>query len=286
MKQKYYLSFKYLRKKHYRDKFHIKSLSEYVNNPFDIAYETGVINLKNEIKEAEEENLILNKELECLSDDNNIDDDSCYEYSSYELSEEEIRIAKAIGFNEGTILLNNDALVSLSEMRIISLYKLIENKIKEIVNISFPQIPKKEIYRWELLISHLRINGIDIKKINGYQQVNRLRIVNNNIKHSLIINEEVKKYKFFINDTKFTCENLNTFYDNVNIICFNFVKLFGKCVISTKYEISDEKIKEISDDIFSRLSYSQAQKLIKNLITKFKENPKYIPCKQPISSKK
>lgn len=54
-------------------------------------------------------------------------------------------------------------------------------------------------------------------------------------------------------------------FPNVNIICFNFVKLFGKCVISTIYEISDEKIKEISDDIFSRLSYSQAQKLIKNL---------------------
>ena len=168
-----------------------------------------------------------------------------------------------------------DSLLSLSEMRVIFLFKTIENAIKEILVIAFPKIQKKSLYRWDVIVNLLKSNGVELGKLEGYDAANQLRIVNNNIKHSTKISEETKKIPYWNHETNFTYKNIDTFYNNIHELIIKFMKDLGDAVVIAVYEVTNEKLDEMSQFIFDKLETKRVGLLIIKLEEKLKENSKY-----------
>ncbi len=202
-------TFRYLKRKHFLDKNKIRSVSTNLSNSFDNAYTTASTILKKSLIEAESLQIALEGQIDKILDKIEISE-------NFEPSEKDEKIAKELGEKESLIESNNDSLLSLSEMRIVFLFKTIENAIVRMTDIAFPKAKKKTFFRWDVIVDFLKINGVKIDKINGYEAVNQLRVVNNNIKHSLNIDESTKKFRFWIHETDFTYENLYKFYKSIH----------------------------------------------------------------------
>ena len=243
--------FQMLKKKYYRDTRNILAISSGLRDSFERAYTVASASIKSEIEEAKTENLILSEKANSIQ----FEEDT-------PPSEDELQVFDELGSNYWTIHSSEDSLLSLSETRILFLFKTIEKAIKEMAGIAYPKINKRDFFRWALVISHLKSNGVEIKNLNGYQEVNQLRIVNNNIKHSQEINAETKKIRYWEDEDEFTYKNLEIFYNNIKETVIAFMETLGKSIISATYELSDEKLEEMSKEIFDRLDSKRVKKLI------------------------
>ncbi len=265
------LNFGSLKRKHYRDKAKIRSISNNLSSSFDIAFSTASATLKKKLNEAESRKDILTAQTnQILSDIENLDSEPL---------EEEQTIFEELGESEWIIESNKDSLLSLAEMRVIFLFKTIENAIKEILVIAFPKTQKKSLYRWDVMMNLLKNNGVEVGKLDGYDAANQLRIVNNNIKHSSNIAEETRKNSYWKHETNFTYENINTFYNSINKLVLKFMQGLGEAVVLAVYEISNEEIEEMSHIIFERLETKRVGMLIIKLEERLKENSRYTLCK-------
>jgi hypothetical protein len=246
-----------LKKKCYRDKLAIQSISESIRDSFDKAYDIASTAIREQIAEGNEKNETIAEKINSITfEDGN------------QPSEEELSAFDEFGENAYAIHSNEDALLSLSEMRVIFLFKTIEKAIKEMVEIAFPKINSRDLFRWDMLISHLRANGVEIKTLNGYQETNWLRIVNNNIKHSLNIDTETKNIPCFSAEDKFTHVNLEIFYKSIEIPAQEFMSALGQEIVKSAYELSTEKLEEITNEIVNRYDSKQIIEIINKLSSK------------------
>ena len=106
----------------------------------------------------------------------------------------------------------NDQLNSICEMKLINLYKSFEIEIKRILELAYPTIDKKIFYRWDVFVSFLKTKKINVKQIESYEEVNQLRIVNNQLKHDGRISNELKSITEFSKSEGFTHESILTFH--------------------------------------------------------------------------
>ncbi len=281
-KMKRILNFGYLKRKHFRDKAKIRSISNNLSNSFDNAFLTASATLLKSLNEAKSRKDILTAQTnQILSEIENSSPESFeIENLDFEPSQKEQALFEELGENEWLIESNNDSLLSLSEMRVIFLFKTIENAIKEILVIAFPKAQKKSLYRWDVIVNLLKSNGVELDKIEGYNAANQLRIVNNNIKHSSNIVDETKKIPYWKHETNFTYENLDTFYNNICNLIIKFMKGLGEAIVIAVYEVSNEKLDEMAQVIFDQLETKSVGVLISKLEEKLKENSKYTLCQE------
>jgi len=138
------LNFGHLKRKHFRDKTKIRRISSNISNSFDNAFSTASATLKKSLNEAESRNNILTEQTnKILTEIENSTPESFeVEFLDFEPSEKEQKAFEELGESEWLVESNKDSLHSLSEMRAI-FYQTIENAIKEIIVIAFPQIKKK-----------------------------------------------------------------------------------------------------------------------------------------------
>ena len=61
---------------------------------------------------------------------------------------------------------------------------VIEINFKKLISAAYG-ISIKEFYKWESIINFLKSKGIKPSELEGFQQVNDLRKLNNHIKHSI-----------------------------------------------------------------------------------------------------
>lgn len=275
------LNFGYLKRKHFRDKTKIRSISNNLSNSFDNAFTMASATLLEGLNEAESRKDILTEQTnQILSEiENSTPEQFEIEHFDFEPSEKEQTIFEELGESEWLIESNKDSLLSLSEMRVIFLFKTIENAIKEILVIAFPKIQKKSLYRWDVMVNFLKSNDVELGKLEGYDTANQLRIVNNNIKHSSNIAEETKKILYWKHETNFTYKNINTFYNNIHKLIIKFMKDLGEAIVIAVYELTNEKLDEISQIIFDRLETKRVEVLIIKLEERLKENSQYTLCK-------
>lgn len=246
-----------MKKKCYRDKIAIIGISESIRDSFDKAYEIASTAIREQIKKESEKSELIAEKINALTFEEGI-----------QPSEEELRAFDEFGENAYSIHSNEDVLLSLSEMRIIFLFKTVEKAIKEIVEIAFPKINSRDLFRWDILVSHLRTNGVEIKKLIGYQETNRLRIVNNNIKHSLNIDTETKNIPSFSTEEEFSYKNLESFYKSIEFPVQEFMSALGKELVKSAYELNPEKLEEITNEIFNRYDREQIKEIINKLTSK------------------
>jgi len=163
--------------------------------------------------------------------------------------------------------LNNFKLEALSEMKIVYLFKSLEISMKVLINRAYPNINTKSFYRWDRIMSFFKSRGIKISEITGYQEVNQLRKVNNNIKHSQEINDEVKKIVEFNEQEYFKVENLTIFYERVKNKVKDFQKELAKSVVNDLYEFEIERLTELVNSYSKRMK-TDTLKEFKELIEK------------------
>jgi len=136
--------------------------------------------------------------------------------------------------------LSNEYVKVLSEMKIVYLFKTVEITIKSLIHTAYPETDTKKFYIWKKIEDYF--NDIDIKVSNfdGYTEVTELREINNSIKHNEIIKNDVNKIKIeeFTDESQFTYQNIENFYNRIKPKIQNFVKLLGRAII----EDLDKKI--------------------------------------------
>jgi len=116
-------------------------------------------------------------------------------------------------------------LSSIGEMRIIYLYKTVEGSIRGMLKTS----QNIEKYNWnkEGEIDQLKSIGIDTKSLDGYSNINTLRLVNNTIKHSEDLPDALnsKFNNYFPNTHSYQdFEDFTSFYNNIFPACPVFLQ--------------------------------------------------------------
>jgi hypothetical protein len=244
-------------KKHYRDKMEIRGLSSGLRDSFDRAYDIAKSSILAGMRSSEEQYAILNdqiKEIEWPEDE--------------PPSDEALGLFDELGQVMYSITLDTDALLSLEEMRVIYAYKTLEKAVGGMLCVAFPKVNKKDLFKWEAVKSCLSINGIRISQIAGYAEANGLRIVNNNIKHSVDLNDETRNIPFWKDETEFTHENLPKFYELIKDKVLLFAEKLGDALISNVFELDEEKIDTLASEIADRLNNEQISLLIDKLNSK------------------
>jgi hypothetical protein len=80
------------------------------------------------------------------------------------------------------------------ELSIVALYKKIEITVGRAVKIAYPDAPAGSFFKIKELKNFLTNKGIDISRLSGYPGMDETRTLNNAIKHSGTVSEELANY--------------------------------------------------------------------------------------------
>lgn len=123
-----------------------------------------------------------------------------------------------------------ERLSALGEMQIVYLYKCIEVSVKNMLRVAYGAD-----YSWkDDKIIALEKKGIDTTSLEGYLEINTLRLVNNKIKHSEDLYSELNStFPDFANTESFLdFEDFNLFYEKVLPACSAFLNSLKEKIIS------------------------------------------------------
>jgi hypothetical protein len=109
----------------------------------------------------------------------------------------------------------DEELIAINEMQIIYSFKQIEISLKQFLLLLDSSLDLKIVQRWDCLKTEFKKHGITLGTAQYYSAVNDLREVNNALKHSYEISENVKKLNItqFSGQDYFTHSSLTEFYD-------------------------------------------------------------------------
>jgi hypothetical protein len=245
--------------KHYRSKMSIRGIASGLRDSFDKAYGIAKTTIEREKEKAKEDYNVVNEKLK----DVNITEENPPSPETLDLFDEMGGAAYSIHSSE-------EALLALEEMRLVFMYKSVEIAIKDMVIFAFPNLDPKEMYRWDVVKSHLKANGISIGELTGFQETNALRIINNNIKHSPDLTQESKNcLSCWRYENEFTAKNLELFCEDIKPKVIQFMECLGEAIIKSAYDFDDSKLEAIAAAIHEKLDREQVIELIEKLRTKY-----------------
>jgi hypothetical protein len=157
--------------------------------------------------------------------------------------------------------------LSIEEMKLVSLYKDFEIFMKEIITLYFPDSGVRELFRWDNVKNFLKGYGILLDDIENHNLIDELRVVNNNIKHSIVIGDKVKKANIveFIYKETFDCESLSEFYDRVRNEPVKFLQYLAEKIIEYLFVFDDGRIDKIASQYEERMEKETIIKLAEAL---------------------
>lgn len=165
-------------------------------------------------------------------------------------SPEKMELYNSLGEAYNNAMALEDQLLAIKEMKIVSLYKNVEILLKEMIITAFPTESKNDLFKWDSMKTIFRIKGINFTNLPGYEFVNQLRLVNNNIKHSSAIGSEIHKQGIieFKNDDVMTVKNLDDFYNRIKGHIKPFLKSVTDGIYSNVFEFDDSRIEMIAKE--------------------------------------
>ncbi|HBC3460651.1 TPA: hypothetical protein KDY52_004892 [Vibrio parahaemolyticus] len=247
-------------------KMHISSAAENFESFFADAAKSSVTELQGQLAQLESEFADYSGKLSTFQE----------EREGEQPSQEELDHLNDYMNLDHSISLLKERLLALMEMQAISLYKDYEIAQKELVSSAYSNVNKRDMYLWENVKAFFNSKGINFGRITGYDYVNQLRIVNNNIKHSSEIDSEVKKLSLncFANLDYFTDESLKLFYERVSPEVPKFLDMLSKVIIEDLYEYSDERLQEIAESYTEKMDGNDLIKLADAIKKKADSLPK------------
>jgi hypothetical protein len=153
------------------NKLRVTFLAHYYDEIIDMLYSSAVeakLNLKAK----------LEKDLTDIVSDNVLSEEEKHELESY--------ISDELFLSEKTTEL-------AGEMMIVALYKTIEIAIKDMLRVSrlFTDIEMKKFSQADKLKKQIKNKICDTETLKGYHAYNELRLINNCIKHSGLVNDKL-----------------------------------------------------------------------------------------------
>ena len=139
----------------------------------------------------------------------------------------------------------NDEIIALTEMKIIYAFKFFETKLKRLLIASMEIVSTKEWRSWEAIKSFLETKNIGVEGLNGHNEINQFREVNNAIKHSDDYNERLKNIPEFSSPEMDTFHSLQEFYNRVKNAPTDFLHDLCSAISSELYDFDLDKIKKI-----------------------------------------
>ncbi len=161
-------------------------------------------------------------------------------------------------------------LKALSEMKIVYAYKHFENKLKFLLSAAYG-ISKNKMFKWDFVIEFLKEKNIDVKKVKCYAEINELRNLNNNLKHSDDIKNDTKvlMIKEFKKKTFLKYEDLLAFYKRIENAPSTFIYSLSDLIYNDLYVFDENRIDLEAEKIALRMTENEAKTLIKKLKEKY-----------------
>lgn len=122
---------------------------------------------------------------------------------------------------------NNQTVELISEMQIVALFKSAEIAIKKMMKYSglFTEKELKSAYMFTKLTEAAKNKlALDINTLNGYAAFDELRLINNAIKHSGLVSDDLAKYPNWKKGAKIGAfhESYQRLYQDVRKFVFDF----------------------------------------------------------------
>ncbi len=207
------------------------------DNVFEGAIEDSIKQLKEKIKTSEEKY----EELSSITDGRDV---------STFTEEDEKSIDEAC-YHENNASLFHQHLRSLNEMRIIYLFKNLEISLKTIVKEAYPDVNTKEFYRWYTLIGFLEEKRIPVKLLNGYNEVLQVKDVNNLLKHSDSIPQNVNNIIEF--KSGIDSDSLEKFALRVRLMVEIFREKLSAEIAKELFDFDDARLDDLVKEYYYRM---------------------------------
>lgn len=170
----------------------------------------------------------------------------------------------------------NNELYEVSEQRyaiwqmiFVNIFRTMEIGIKTQLSTIYPAIDLRDLYIWENIKGFLKSKKIEIGSFKEYAVINQIRLINNDIKHSSKISENVLKQQIpeFSGKEYYDSESLNNYYDRIKDFPKLFMKQLSNELFDEMYKFDDERIGEIAKDFKKRMDKNAIAKFIEKLKT-------------------
>lgn len=158
-----------------------------------------------------------------------------------------------------------DQWLALNEMRIIYMFKSVEIGLKSLIKTAYPKSKLKGLHNWDFMDSFFKEKGINLKALEGYKEVDELRRLNNNLKHS----EEWDMNSWGISEFKGEQLGFDEFVNRIEPKVIAFHNAVAEQVVKELYHFDDVKLETLADDIFNRMSREEVLQFIENLKNKY-----------------
>lgn len=154
-------------------------------------------------------------------------------------------------------------------MKVIYAYKLFELNAKRLVKLFYPKVPVRNLFQWEVLKDFFKSKNIKFSEIDSFSELNDLRKVNNNLKHSCIVDKEILKIKEFTKEGSYNYNELEAFYERVNKAPVKFLQSLANAIKKERFVFDDERIENIAHEFAKRMEPELAERFIQKLNAKY-----------------
>lgn len=161
----------------------------------------------------------------------------------------------------------NDQLIALNEMKIIYLFKNLEISMKSLIKVAYPKVNVSNFFKWDSMKTFFDEKEIKLYTLEGYQEVIQVKKVNNNIKHTDELTNEISKIPEF--ETGMESEDLELFFLRVKSKVAIFQNELSQAVIKELFEFDDNKLNSLTQEIKERMSKEDVTKFIEKLKFKY-----------------
>ena len=163
-----------------------------------------------------------------------------------------------------------DELFALIEMKIIYAFKHLEINIKKMIRHYYNELPTSKP-KWHEIERFFKRQNISLNKIQGFQEVDELRLVNNSLKHSHDnIDQSIMKIEEFKNGSIQSFETLDKFYERIEDFPALFFTSLMEIIEKETSDFNQKKLEQIAEKATNRMNKDNAEKLIIEIRNKYK----------------
>jgi len=162
-------------------------------------------------------------------------------------------------------------LLAISEMKIIYAFKNFETHLVWLLKASYKSELQKGFYKWETIKYFLVSKKIQLSSIDGYEEINELRCLNNSIKHSIKAKpSDLKSIKEFQNRENVNYEDFFDFYKRIESSIMTFISSLSDKIECDLYKFDENRLHDLSDGFKERMDETTLKKFTSKLDSEFK----------------
>ena len=120
------------------------------------------------------------------------------------------------------------------------------------------------------MINFLKSRQIDPSAIDGYAEVLDLQKVNNSLKHSHKLNQEIQQIPEFVKSDYFEASTIRTFYSRVKTAVKQFLTLLADRIYEELYSFDEAKLLALADSFVLRMDKETASRFSQLVLSKYR----------------